>query len=146
MSTASFQMDADKSYPFISPAKCSGSKRDPTIFAEAITGTTLAASGARICRSARGSFSRSLDRHHLAQKKEQLPSAAQLFSGIPSPAGHSAHCRLQMASTHAATLEQFLTRDKTRTRHCASPCRLSDTDCSFNCVVNFRSNCLRESE
>ncbi|MDW9807201.1 hypothetical protein GOA91_30860 [Sinorhizobium meliloti] len=30
-------------------------------------------------------------------------------------------------------------------RHCASPCRLYDADCSFNRVVNFRSNSLRES-
>ncbi len=48
VSTGLLQMDDDKSYPFISKAKCSVSKRDPnhSFFAEAITETTLAVFGA----------------------------------------------------------------------------------------------------
>lgn len=71
-------------------------------------------------------------------KKKPLPRAARTASsplqrplGVSSPGHKGFHARRQF-------VERFLTRDNRPYDTVRSPCRLSDTSCSLNHLVNFQ--------
>lgn len=72
------------------------------------------------------------------RKKKPLPRAARTASsplqrplGVSSPGHKGFHARRQF-------VERFLTRDNRPYDTVRSPCRLSDTSCSLNHLVNFQ--------
>nr|WP_234842804.1 hypothetical protein [Sinorhizobium meliloti] len=72
------------------------------------------------------------------RKKEPLPRAARTASsplqrplGVSSPGHKGFHARRQF-------VERFLTRDNRPYDTVRSPCRLSDTSCSLNHLVNLQ--------